>query len=81
MVTNQPMQSDHIVAAFDFDGTITTSDSLRDFVRYTVGRGRFAVGVMRASQWLIGLLGGVCDRGSAKARFLRFPSPCPGLLR
>jgi phosphatidylglycerophosphatase C len=64
------MQSNHIVVAFDFDGTITTSDSLRDFVRYTVGRGRFAVGVMRASPWLVGLLAGVCERGSAKARFL-----------
>jgi phosphatidylglycerophosphatase C len=64
------MQSNHIVAAFDFDGTITTSDSLRDFVRHTVGRGRFAVGVMRVSPWLVGLLAGVCERGSAKARFL-----------
>jgi 2-hydroxy-3-keto-5-methylthiopentenyl-1-phosphate phosphatase len=28
------MQRDRIVAAFDFDGTITTSDSLRDFVHH-----------------------------------------------
>jgi hypothetical protein len=35
MVADRPMQRDQIVAAFDFDGTITTSDSLRDFVRYT----------------------------------------------
>jgi phosphatidylglycerophosphatase C len=64
------MQRTQTVAAFDFDGTITTSDSLRDFVHYTVGRGRFAVGVVRASPWLVGLLAGVRDRGSAKARFL-----------
>ncbi len=70
MATDRLMQRDQIVAAFDFDGTITTSDSLRDFVRYTVGLGRFAVGVMCASPWLIGLLAGVCERGSAKARFL-----------
>ncbi|MGF6782150.1 HAD-IB family hydrolase [Paraburkholderia sp. GAS334] len=70
MITNQPMQRNQTVAAFDFDGTITTSDSLRDFVHYTVGRGRFAVGVVRASPWLVGLLAGVCDRGSAKAHFL-----------
>lgn len=37
------MQSNQIVAAFDFDGTITTSDSLRDFVHYTVGRGRLVL--------------------------------------
>jgi phosphatidylglycerophosphatase C len=70
MVTDRPMQRDQIVAAFDFDGTITTSDSLRDFVQYTIGLGRLAVGVMRASPWLVGLLAGVCDRGAVKARFL-----------
>jgi phosphatidylglycerophosphatase C len=64
------MQINQIVAAFDFDGTITTTDSLRDFVHDTVGRGRFAVGVVRASPWLIGLLARVCDRGAAKAHFL-----------
>lgn len=64
------MKLDRIVAAFDFDGTITTADSLRDFVLYAVGRGRFAAGVLRASPWLLGLLAGVCGRGPAKARFL-----------
>jgi phosphatidylglycerophosphatase C len=64
------MESDRIVAAFDFDGTITTADSLRDFVLYAVGRGRFATGVVRAAPWLLGLLVGLSDRGSAKARFL-----------
>ncbi|HWX00098.1 HAD-IB family hydrolase [Collimonas sp.] len=64
------MQPGRIVAAFDFDGTITSTDSLRDFVRYAVGRGRFAAGVIRASPWLLGLLAGACDRGTAKAHFL-----------
>lgn len=64
------MQTTHTVAAFDFDGTVTTGDSLRDFVLYAVGRGRFALGVLRASPWLLGLLAGVCGRGPAKAHFL-----------
>jgi len=64
------MQENHIVAAFDFDGTITTRDSLRDFVRYAAGHGRFAVGVVATSPWLLGMLAGLCDRGAAKARFL-----------
>ncbi len=64
------MPRDQIVATFDFDGTSTTSDSLRDFVHYTAGRAQFAVGAMRASTWLIGLLEGVCDRGFAKARLV-----------
>ncbi|WP_087739384.1 HAD-IB family hydrolase [Paraburkholderia piptadeniae] len=59
-----------IVAAFDFDGTITTSDSLRDFVRHAVGNVRFLAGAFHAAPWLIGVLLGVCDRGAAKARFL-----------
>lgn len=58
------------VAAFDFDGTLTTSDSLRDFVRHTVGDARFAIAVLRASPWLAGLGLGLCDRADAKARFL-----------
>ncbi|MFM0732687.1 HAD family hydrolase [Paraburkholderia sediminicola] len=64
------MPRDQIVATFDFDGTSTTSDILRDFVHYTVGRAQFAVVAMRVSPWLIGLLAGVCDRGFAKARLL-----------
>lgn len=64
------MQSNPIVAAFDFDGTITTSDSLRDFVRCLVGRRRFALGVLRSAPWLAGLSIGVGDRGAVKARFL-----------
>lgn len=58
------------VAAFDFDGTITTTDSLRDFVRQTVGDARFALAVLRALPWLAGLKLGLCDRAQAKARFL-----------
>ncbi|AIY42156.1 Phosphoserine phosphatase [Collimonas arenae] len=65
-----PAQSQDIVVAFDFDGTISTSDSLRDFVRHAVGPGRFTLGLISASPWLLGMLLGLCDRASAKARFL-----------
>jgi len=64
------MQINRTFAAFDFDGTITTSDSLRDFVRHKVGRARFAMGVLLALPSLVGMLVGICDRASAKARFL-----------
>ncbi|HEX7910640.1 MAG TPA: HAD-IB family hydrolase [Paraburkholderia sp.] len=59
-----------VVAAFDFDGTITTSDSLRDFVRWTVGRAGLISGAIRAAPWLVGMLIGQCDRGTAKGHFL-----------
>jgi phosphatidylglycerophosphatase C len=59
-----------IVAAFDFDGTITTLDTLRDFVLFSVGPARFAAGAVRAAPWIVGALTRMCARGSAKARFL-----------
>ncbi|MGH8778504.1 HAD-IB family hydrolase [Paraburkholderia sp.] len=64
------MPRDAVVAAFDFDGTITTSDSLRDFVRCTVGRTRLIFGAICAAPWLAGMLIGTCERGTAKAHFL-----------
>lgn len=69
-MTFSPSSTPRTVAAFDFDGTITTSDSLRDFVRQTIGDARFAGAVLRASPWLAGLVPGLCDRAHAKARFL-----------
>lgn len=65
------MPADQTVAAFDFDGTITYTDSLRSFVRQTVGGTRFALAVARALPWLAGVPMGLTDRGNAKARFLR----------
>jgi phosphatidylglycerophosphatase C len=60
-----------VIAAFDFDGTISTSDSLRDFVRYTVGNARFIFGALCTTPWFAAALLGIGDRGTAKARFLR----------
>jgi phosphatidylglycerophosphatase C len=59
-----------VVAAFDFDGTITASDSLRDFVRYTVGSPRLVYGAICSVPWMTRMLIGMCDRGVAKAHFL-----------
>ena len=65
-----PLGAGRTVAAFDFDGTLTTSDSLRDFVRFTVGPVRYAAGALCAAPWLLGALAHLCGRGSAKAHFL-----------
>ncbi|AKM28924.1 HAD family hydrolase [Pandoraea faecigallinarum] len=65
------MRDPSIVAAFDFDGTISTTDSLRVFVRSTVGTRRFVLGALLASPWLIGCVLRLVDRGTAKAAFLR----------
>jgi phosphatidylglycerophosphatase C len=67
---DRPPPPGRIVAAFDFDGTITTLDTLLDFLSFAIGRGRFAASAVRSAPWLIGALTRMCDRGSAKARLL-----------
>ncbi|WP_028229467.1 HAD family hydrolase [Paraburkholderia ferrariae] len=62
--------TDRVVAAFDFDGTITTSDSFRAFMLETAGPARFAFAVLRCLPWLAGVAPGWSERGRTKARFL-----------
>jgi phosphatidylglycerophosphatase C len=62
--------NDRVVAAFDFDGTITTSDSFRAFMLDAAGGARFALAVLRCLPWLAGIAPGWADRGRTKARFL-----------
>jgi phosphatidylglycerophosphatase C len=64
------MPSARVIVCFDFDGTITTSDSLRDFVLHTIGARGYALGLAHAAPWLAGFAAGLCDRGATKARFL-----------
>ncbi|KVU48494.1 HAD family hydrolase [Burkholderia ubonensis] len=64
--------TDRIVAAFDFDGTITTSDSFRHFVRSAIGTPRFAWAGLRALPWIVAMKAGRLSRGDAKAKFAWF---------
>jgi phosphatidylglycerophosphatase C len=62
--------NDRVVAAFDFDGTITTSDSFRAFMLDAAGPARFVAAALRCLPWLIGIAPGWSQRGPTKARFL-----------
>ncbi|MCG5075545.1 HAD family hydrolase [Paraburkholderia tagetis] len=62
--------NDRVVAAFDFDGTITTSDSFRAFMLDAAGGARFSLAVLRCLPWLAGIAPGWAERGRTKARFL-----------
>ncbi|CAB3808011.1 hypothetical protein LMG28688_06667 [Paraburkholderia caffeinitolerans] len=62
--------NNRVVAAFDFDGTITTSDSFRAFMLDAAGSTRFALAVLRCLPWLAGIAPGWAERGRTKARFL-----------
>ena len=41
------------LALFDFDGTVTTQDSLADFIRYAVGKPSYYFGLLSISAMLI----------------------------
>ncbi|WP_233884047.1 HAD family hydrolase [Paraburkholderia flagellata] len=62
--------NDRVVAAFDFDGTITTSDSFRAFMLDAAGPASFAAAALRCLPGLIGVPLGWSPRGPTKARFL-----------
>jgi len=64
--------TDRIVAAFDFDGTITTADSFRHFIWRVVGARRFLWAGLRALPWIGAMKVGLISRGAAKAKFAWF---------
>jgi phosphatidylglycerophosphatase C len=62
---------ERIVAAFDFDGTISTCDSLQRFLSGALGWPRFAWGAVLALPWLAACALHLTDRHHAKERLLR----------
>ncbi|MEI6047767.1 MAG: HAD-IB family hydrolase [Bacteroidota bacterium] len=42
-------QTTDVIAFFDFDGTITTKDSLADFIQYAVGKAAYYMGLLLKS--------------------------------
>ena len=55
-----------IVAAFDFDGTLTTRDSFPDFIRYATGTPRFVAGFLLYSPLLVLMKLGLYSGSKAK---------------
>lgn len=58
------------IAFFDFDGTITTRDTLLEFIRFSRGGIRLAVGFLLNSPWLIAMKLKLISNQSAKERIL-----------
>lgn len=56
----------NVIAAFDFDGTLTTSDSLLPFLRYLVGDKYFCQGILQDIPILIGYALKIIDNSLAK---------------
>lgn len=55
-----------VIAAFDFDGTLTTRDSLLEFMRYACGTRRTLLAIVRASPVLFKTILGLASRQEAK---------------
>ncbi len=59
-----------IIAFFDFDGTITTKDTLLEFIKFSKGRLRFYIGFAINSPWLIAFKLKLIANQTAKERIL-----------
>ncbi len=58
------------IAFFDFDGTITTSDSLAEFIRFKQGSFGFITGLIPLLPSILGYKAGLVDRQHAKEKLL-----------
>lgn len=60
------------IAFFDFDGTITTKDTLLEFIKFTKGRFAFALGFFLNSPYLLAYKARIISNQSAKEKILSF---------
>jgi phosphatidylglycerophosphatase C len=60
------------IAFFDFDGTITTKDSLIEIIRFHKGNFTFFSGMLYLSPWLLGLKLKLVSPQTAKEKVLQF---------
>lgn len=58
------------IAFFDFDGTITTHDTMLELIRFSRGSVRYFAGMAMLSPWLAGVKTGMVDAQSGKERLL-----------
>lgn len=61
-----------VIAAFDFDGTLTTTDTLIAFVRFTHGRRRLFLGFLRYAPWLLMMKLGLYPNWKAKEKVFSY---------
>lgn len=60
------------IAFFDFDGTITTKDTLLEFVRHHKGSFRLYLGFLLTSPWMVAYKLKLISNQKAKEKFLSF---------
>ncbi|MBO9633774.1 MAG: HAD-IB family hydrolase [Chitinophagaceae bacterium] len=60
------------IAFFDFDGTITTKDTMLEMIRYTFGSWRFMLGFMLKSPFIVAYKLKLISNHTAKQQVLKF---------
>lgn len=61
-----------IVVLFDFDGTITTKDSLPEFIQYATGKSAYYIGLLKLSPMLIAYILKFIPNHIAKERLVTY---------
>lgn len=62
----------NVLAFFDFDGTITTKDSLGDFIHFTFGSVKTLLGLVVLAPTLMGYVIGFVDSDKSKQKVYRY---------
>ncbi len=71
-MNNMKQRETNVVAAFDFDGTLTTGDTFIAFVRFTHGARRLFLGLLRHAPWLLMMKMGLYPNGKAKEKVFSY---------
>ena len=58
------------IAFFDFDGTITTKDTLLEFIKFAKGKRAFYIGMLLYNPWLVAFKLGLISNALAKEKIL-----------
>lgn len=64
------MNPDKQIAFFDFDGTITTADTMLELIKFHVGTRKYYAGLARISPWMLGMKLKLLSRQKAKEKML-----------
>ncbi len=60
------------IAFFDFDGTITTKDTMLEFAKYCHTATHYWLGMALISPWLVGIKMGLVSKEKAKEKFITY---------
>lgn len=60
------------IAFFDFDGTITTKDTLLEIIKYRHGKNKLYTGFLLHAPWLVLMKAGVVSNQSTKEKILKY---------